>query len=999
MSQILSFRSIRESLLEQARQPAPDAVEIATLQQGLEAYVRGVRKAIDRAVDFSSRGLLSEAASVIEDFPDLVRQAEALRTLPTSDNGIGRVWLEYLGDAAPRMQMPTQAEVDEIAAIVVRADEHRELVDALRVSTLRNEPVGARLRILKRLRAGDQRNRMWLDQIEALENAWIKQIADLRNKTGATRAELDDALVALEQNEWVAIVPRGLKGEILERVMPLRAAEAGDRYAALAREIHDAASLMDRDTLTRLEADWAKINLETGRMPDPALSASVATAFRWLTDLENEERAQAQFDAEVEQLERMLNEAKPAVEIERQVAVLRDARREAPAGLLDRAAAYVAAERESVRRRHRLFLVGAAGLALVLGAVGFFVVWSTAEARERSWELAALTSALDAKDATKTRTLAEAIRARGDEPDAELAATLARVDGFLKTRADRTAEIKKLTADLKGELTRSPARTRVIAMKGELETARADAEESELADIASVERMRAERLAELDQRAEKDSRDAVAGSDAALKSWKLPSAWSDASQIDESEWSRYIAVLESALRSLDEAEAATEGYEAGASRIALKRDAVDARLTEAKGRLEALTAANRDLGPIRLCASVTVEEDFSKRIADALASHGAILARQGRLADFEAARDMAPAWRSIQAWRDDHRPKLAALIGPRLDGDVSPDQQARALEILNDFRGKFPASPFADALDGLAARLDPSSAGSVWPPDRVAMQLNATRLEDLEEVPLVNGRRFYRRSLKAADPRNSAVENLGDLMADPAKLDSILSVKREEIVGKAQLNEISVAWTTARERLGSAAMSDVRAVLLDLIDAIMTSKSDPLLRFRALQEASAVLEQGGHVPSALAQPLAAWRERLRKEARNATIADWARAGYEPEVDFRDARREAVAALEKFPNIKNMLGDARLEQARATGALQPLVPWGVLEPAAGDAPRKVAGRRESGAFYIVQKRADRWEVAEISIQDGVAAPSNGTGSAAIMSPPPKGPVIVFRRSKP
>ena len=990
MSQIQSIRSIREALLEQARQAGADAVALNTLRQDLEASVRGMRKAIDRALDFASRGLVCEAASVIEDFPDLVRQAEALRTLPTSDSTIGRFWFEHLGEAAARLQMPTQAEIDELAAIPVRAAEHRALHDALRISALRGEPVPTRIRILRKLRSVDQRNRMWLDQIEALETAWIRQIAELRHKPGATRAELDEALVALDTHEWVASVPRGLKDELVARTMPLRADEAGERYTALAARIHDAASLMDRTELLRLEEAWARTNLETGRMPDPALAASVQPAFEWLTTLENEERARAQFEGEVERLERMLNETKPANEIERQIAVLRDARRESPAGLLDRAVAYVAAEREGVRRRHRLLLVVATSVALVVGVAGILVIRSTAESRERARELAALTAAVDAKEADKARAIAGEIRAREGEPDAALAAALARADTLVAARESRTAEIKALASELAAELERKPARARTVAMKELLDAARAEAEEPERVALDRVERGRVERLGELDQEAERASRAAVDAADASLKPWKLPSAWPDAQQIDPQEWTRYLAALESTRGALDAAQAAAAGYDTGVSRIALKIESVDARITEAKSRTEALAAGLRELDPTRLCSPVTVEEDFSKRLAEVLANHGAILARQRRLTDFEAARDMGVAWQAIQTWRDDHRPKLAALLGPKLDGDVSPDQHQRVLELVNDYLGKFPASPFTGALKGIAARFDPTSAGSIWTPERVLQQLSAARIAELEEVPLVNDRRFYRRTLRANDPRNSAVENLGDLMADPAKLDSILSVRPDEIVGKPVLNEVSVAWGDAIARLQGASVSDVRPVLLDLLVAIAASKADPLLRLRAMRDASDILEQGGHAPTVLAGPLAAWREQLRKEARNAAVADWARAGYEPEVNFREARREAVAALARFPNLTTVLAEARAEQARAAGILQALMPWGVIEPAAGDGARVVSARRDSGRYFIVQEAGPAWELVEITVQNG-----------AVVRPTqlPKGPILVFRRLNP
>lgn len=993
MSMIPSVRSIREGLRELALQPAPDAVARATFLQELEACVRGVRASIDRAVDFANRGLASEALSVIEDYPGLVREAEALRTLPSDDATIGRFWLAEVGETAARLPMPTAAEVESLAAIALRAEGQRALLDALRLSALRREPVAERLRILRKVRAADSRNRMWLEQIEALETAWLREIGALRLRAGATLAELEDAIAALDSNPWVAGVPRGLRDDLVARATPLRAGAAQERFALLAAEIHDAAARMDREALTRLEADWAAINLETGCMPDAALAASIAPAFAWLGELEREESARASFEAEVERLEILLNEARPAVEIERQVAVLRDAGREAPAGLLDRARAAVLAERERQSRRHRLYLIGAVAGALALAAVGTLVVRSVAESRRATQELAALDAAIEADDALKARAIAEEIRARGGTVDAALAASLAREDALHRARVARTEEIRRLVEDLGGELDRGAARPRIDAMKASIAEARVDAEEPERIALDGLERRRVERLAALELEADRASLAAVAAADAAAAGARLPSAWTDAEQVDPAAWKRAIASLESARRTLDAARAASEGFETARARLALKIEGIDARLVEAKSREEALLAALRDLDAARLCAPVTVESDFVKRLDDILSRHGAVLARQGRLAAFEAARDFAPAWAAIETWRDDHRPRLAALLGAGLSGDVSPDQQPRVVEIVYDFLAKHPSSPLGESLRAIAARFDPTRAGDLWAPSRVAEQLAAARLGGLEEVPLTGGRIFYRRPAAGADPRNQAVENLADLLTPPERLDSILWVKREDLAGAPRVNEVSAAWGAATARMETGGAADVRPALLELLTAIGASKADPILRLRALHDAAMIFERSGYLPQALAQPLVAWRESLRSGAQKAMTADWPRAGFEPAVNFRDARAEATAALERFPSLAGILETSRTEQVRAAGVLQPLVPFGVLAPADGAAPRAVVGRRESGRFHAVVRVGSGWDIVEVALRDGLV---EGLGDASGGTQLPKGPILIFRR---
>jgi hypothetical protein len=108
------------------------------------------------------------------------------------------------------------------------------------------------------------------------------------------------------------------------------------------------------------------------------------------------------------------------------------------------------------------------------------------------------------------------------------------------------------------------------------------------------------------------------------------------------------------------------------------------------------------------------------------------------------------------------------------------------------------------------------------------------------------------------------------------------------------------------------------------------------------------------------------------------------------VNFREARREAVAALARFPNLTTVLAEARAEQARSAGVLQALMPWGVIEPAAGNGARVVSTRRDSGRYFIVQEAGPAWELVEVTVQNG-----------AVVRPTqlPKGPILVFRRLNP
>ena len=64
-------------------------------------------------------------------------------------------------------------------------------------------------------------------------------------------------------------------------------------------------------------------------------------------------------------------------------------------------------------------------------------------------------------------------------------------------------------------------------------------------------------------------------------------------------------------------------------------------------------------------------------LTTALADHGATLQRLGLLAAYERSGDCAQAWLSVQAWRDEVRPRLEASLGPALASPPPAHQRQR----------------------------------------------------------------------------------------------------------------------------------------------------------------------------------------------------------------------------------------------------------------------------------------------------------------------------------
>ncbi len=989
MSHVPSIRMIREAIDAQARLTAVDEVGLEALRGDVERMVHGIRRAIDRAREFASRGLVSEAASVIEDFPDLTRQAQELADFPRASAAMARFWSTVVDVGADPIALPTADDVDQLASFVDQATRLRPLLDALRVAALRHEPVGNRLAILRKLREADGRNRLWLDQIDALEREWVKRIAEMRTDASASRAELEEAFTALATRQWVAPVPRGLKDEIYHRLKPLRAEEAGDRYAELAAQIHDASALMDRDALERLEAAWAAVFHETGRMPSEDLQAVVAPGFAWLGTAAEEDRRQSEFDGMVERLERALDGRQPVAEVERLLAALRDSGRSAPEGVVARAHAWIDAERDRARRRHRVILVASLAAAAAVLAAGWMAVavYSRTVARDSAY--AVLLKAVEAGDAPVARDLAAEVRANPELASAEMSALLARTDELGRNwDVERTQLAAELDA-LERELARAATRKRLAEIATAITAATPRARlEAESQRIALIERLHAERLVERDGVDTRTTDAALSAVDNMLADWPLPDRWKPAELLDLGRWSAYATALERAKGAIERTLLDIAGADVQESRLRLRMEGVGNRLKEAQSRREELATALAALDDRKIGASVSVESDLIERLDAVLAERGGTLQRMGLLGGFEASQRSGPAWRSVQAWRDEVHPRIEfALKDP---GDTTA--AAAALAALQDFLARHPDSPYRQSADNLIRRVDPASAVPLWTAERVHGALVDHFYADIEEVPLRGTDAFFYRRLApdARNPMQRAIENLDDLRTQPRELNSMLLRPGEQIAGTTRPCAVSVLWVAIEREAAAADHLSVQGVLLGLLERLRTgTDGDPLLRARALRDAAVVLKQSGHAPAEALQPLDAWFAQCSTQWADALTVDWAKAAYEVPGNIRALRRDAESLIRAFPALPAIADAAREERERMRSEIRPLAPIGVLLPAAsGVTVRRLGEDRPDGSVVVVVREGPRWRFVEASlVGGGIALPIAGL---------PDGPVLVFRR---
>jgi hypothetical protein len=322
---------------------------------------------------------------------------------------------------------------------------------------------------------------------------------------------------------------------------------------------------------------------------------------------------------------------------------------------------------------------------------------------------------------------------------------------------------------------------------------------------------------------------------------------------------------------------------------------------------------------------------------------------------------------------------------------------AEARAIVDDHLAKHASTPLRDSLELLAARLEPRSAASSLAPEALVAMLESARLAGIEEVPLTNARRFYRRPSRSAtptaaelNPLNRALVGRADLLAADESLRSILEVRKDEIAGAARPSPVSRAWARAQSRLAVASAGETGEILLELSEEILaSSECDPLMRFVALEAASFAIERSGSAPESLLRGLAAWRRAVAAQGAAIIETDWLRAAFAPTAEHAAARDAALALLAAFPKIAEVRAEARETGARFERELGALAPIGVLAPAAaGEATRALGSGAFTGPVLVVGRTAGRSRLVELPCTEGRIA----TAAAGI----PEGPVVVYRR---
>ena len=351
----------------------PSALSVEQIAELLRLYNSGVDEVNDRfrrAQSWLRRGLRAEALGLIEEWPDALESARMLE--------LGGGWGQWA-------DMVVQADVGEARAIdAALAGELNEAYDLhqstlpllveYRRAAMLAFPPQQQIGILRRLRAADPSNPVWLEQLRGVEELYLSML-NRQAKTALNNQDYEGLLRILEvsrSSEWAAPPPPAFVAKLEQSVRQLRSSTAASRFMDIASRLHEAFGAFDEGRIERLVAEWNETATTFSDCQNEELSDTVAPIFEWwrerLADRSREherERLQAQ-------LAQQLDESAPLHTLEQTRAALDRLEVDIQPALERRYRLRIDTLVAARRRRSRMILAGAtAGTLCVAAAIGY----------------------------------------------------------------------------------------------------------------------------------------------------------------------------------------------------------------------------------------------------------------------------------------------------------------------------------------------------------------------------------------------------------------------------------------------------------------------------------------------------------------------------------------------------------------------------------------------------------------------------------------------------
>ncbi len=1022
------FKEVDLALDALLRGDVDDPLARAEARGFIESFVTALEQASERAARFHQAGLVSEAFSVVKDFPDLTQQLHDWQQLlakrgPKSDLVIKLY--PASGSSIP------QERIDELQQIGFdHADLDAEL-RSLRRASLEQESVQklrARYESLSKRARGSQ---TWIEQLERVEREWI-EFMRRGLESGISDEEIASFTTEWFKGGWVVRLDHELSAAIKARWDVVRQRLADERYASLVKLLHAAYAAGDREGIERIETDWAAVNHDTGRMPSEAVAAAADPAFQWAESERTRLATEARQQAARDELEQLLDAQASANDVLRAWTRMGDENVPIPEGLHERASRYLETHRVHEKRRFALKGLGVMTAALVLGAMVFWG-WRTWERRNMLRDqLVALEASLDQRKSEGAVETAEALVAGIGEGDSRAVQLLERAK-VLKLEHDSMASS---TASLESEVDAAIGQAddaQAAQFKGRADTLLADKRlEGSDATKSRLEAIRSKcesRKAQLVSIAASKAADAEAALAAFTAKWPDPNSWRREEYVAPDRWMAYSKALEEQRAVFDAAVPGVSAHEAARRRIEVCAKDLAGRLDNARSKLDTLQRVTDALKPESLGKECTRESDFVNRVTGLLAGdNGVFLEKLGLHDDFSTVVDREAMWAALQEWREALQGKLLGVCP-----DASKFGKDPACDgLLDELRKVIAASqrsPLLLRLKELEAELNglaQAASQDPWNPVNEAAILEGQELTPLKIRALPDGRWLRYRPV---DGSGYYLLRSADLTRDRSKLpgredpSTPDNVEKEivgptasggkgppggkpaprfvDFAGSKPWDDLIQQLKVAREGQYIKALADA-AKALQKITRDPKAGGDPQLQARMLVAIIKMLLECG-------QPLQPEAEAALEEWLDQSVGDQASPQTrvllinEPDLNWLghswlDAVR-AKATAQECEVVISRLPLSALERPKAVGAKsgvirETYIPAGVLmhrdgSPADG---RRLMPWKSGVEFWVVVGEGQSARLAQLSTTKG----PDGLSCQSVPPGVPQGPVLVFER---
>lgn len=968
--------------LEAAQGNAPPE-RISEIREELEVGIESCNRWVARLATWARRGLLVEAASVNESYPELCRVAHVLAMVEAR-----LAW----DQACNRSGVPLNSRIEERAYLelsdaVGDASSLDELVQRFQVAVLGRKSLTKRMKALLALRAAAPRNEALVRLVKKYEGEALATIeAGCREAAEAGRAEeLDDAIEAIEGFQWQSHFSSEFMSWIKDGSKRRNREAAEAKFEEIAKRVEAAFPARDLMLLGTLQEETDEVQRLHRVEPGDRFRNRTREALAWAEAERERLRVEADHQEDCEIMRRAIDQGCGYPELEPlHGRVLRH-------GLgvpTDVAARFGTAEAEwrGARRRRASVVVAATALA-VIGILASVLALSyqrseRARAEGVGVRIRALASEGDFDGAQK---LLDAVLA--EDPWMAEVAELQSAGEQLREGAprhrQRREEVRRMLAAVPPGETKDEAR--IAAMIGELQAAlaktdtfakltpdEADSAKRRVADLSrTLSMMKAERIRELSEEFLQLRRD---GQSLPRESDRTSSERGSVELT--SQYLGRVRVLDQRIQAFISRAPADLPERAEAQAL---RDRLAIDISAAEQRMPGLKQASSLVA--RLATRPNSESEYAEVVRSIATDHAADAVNlepilKDGLGPIQRSMEAAKA---IENWRSSVLPSLLSQNQVGIASIPSArDDAVRLLPILEAHLQNFPESPYTTvagnlkSLCGIAARSQEGTAASA-----ALEAVAALGLRDVWRVPLIGHRfAFTRNDVPGEAALRGLVQQAGDLTVPPGQLGTSIPANQDRIGGREPSTWRSLLDKFQKDHL-QGSIIDVQAAWLRMLDDLRSQSpvdehiaTGPVL-LELMNVFSEHLADGEGIDKQLCSEI----RRIRENFASMRSGNWPGLAIAPPRDTKrqlqldDFRNRLNPALPRFSDIAARRQDdwrAWSTQVASLGIAGVLLP---AKPEEG--VRRATPAQLTGPYFLLcfDAKSRRWVLRECVFSDG------------------------------